>query len=470
LLHSLARDSVKLSMPEDFDWGSLLAAIQNGNVIPVLGEDLYTDILPDRAGGYYRLLAERLAARLNVDTEILPTSFGIADVLIANPDFASRIMRTPQLPYSIVSEVNESMLADLGNTFPIPEALRKLCQISTFNLFVSLTMDRLLDVAIQKYRGVPATVLANKRETVPDLTATLLNSGQPIVFKLLGQFSPQPEYALTEEDILEFMRCLIVPANRPRKLFYELSQNNLLIIGSHFPDWLTRFFLRATRGSERLRMPRNYTQYVVNPNVSSDVRLASFLQNFSSSTMYAEVDPARFVDELYWRCHRLALVHKTEQSTPPRKPEGPDVFLSYAGEDRAIAIDIRKSLENCELRVWMDSNPNAPLGLEPGAEWDQQIQRMINTSGVFLAVLSENTANKQSPKGRYFRKEWKVAYDRLPEFFGTPRRFVFPVVITGDNPFEPYFGPDQFRPFQPTLARKGILPANFISSLKREIT
>jgi hypothetical protein len=451
-------------------WRSLLAAIEHDQVIPVLGEDLLHDILPERSGGYYRLLAERLATRLSVDTERLPPSFGIAEVLVANPQFVAQILRTPQSPYSILSEVNEAMLSDLGSDIPIPEVFRKLSEITKFHLFISLTPDRVLDVALQKSRGTPPEVLANRRGTTPDLDEALLKSKQAIVFKLMGQFSPEPDYALTEEDVLEFMRCLMVPANRPRKLFYELSQKNLLIVGAHLPDWLIRFFLRATRGSERLRAPREYTQYVVNPSISSDLRLASFLQNFSASTIYVETDPSFFIDELYWRCKRLDLVGKKDAVVPRRKSKSPDVFLSYAGEDRNIAENIRKSIESRNLKVWMDTNSNAPMGLKPGIEWDQTIQRVIKSARVFVAILSENTVDtKHQKKGRYFRKEWKAAYERLPEFFGTSQRFIFPVVITGDNPFEPYLGPEQFRTFQPTLAQNGILPVEFLSSLEREI-
>jgi len=449
----------------NFEWDALLAEIQSNKVIPVIGEDLLQVTLPGSESSYYRLLAQRLASKLNVDLSGLPESYGMPDVLIANPEFVNKLIRTPVLAYSQVASVNKAMLEEFGNDFPIPDALQRLAAISNFNLFVTLTVDRLLDVALQRARGVTPISLVNKRESTPDIDKD--PQTKPVIFKLLGQFCPQPEYALTDEDILEFMCCLIKPENRPRNLFYALSQNSLLIMGTRFPDWLTRFFLRATRGSERLRVPRDYTQYVVDPNISSDAKLVGFLRNFSSSTVHVEADPRAFVQELHERCRELGLL--ADRPAQPSKTDAPDVFLSYAGEDREAAQRIRDSLEGHDVQVWMDTNPQGPNGLEAGEQWNQEIRRKIQEAGLFVAVYSEHTASRKTQRGRYFRAEWKLAYERLPEFFGTKRRFVLPLVVSGTNPLEPYLGPEQFKPFQPTLARNGELPPDFVASVKREL-
>jgi hypothetical protein len=53
--------------------------------------------------------------------------------------------------------------------------------------------------------------------------------------------------AIHDEDILEYAYHVIARQTRvPERFLNELRDRELLLIGCNFPEWLSRFFLRAT--------------------------------------------------------------------------------------------------------------------------------------------------------------------------------------------------------------------------------
>lgn len=67
---------------------------------------------------------------------------------------------------------------------------------------------------------------------------------RPAVYHLLGRVSASPAYVISDEDTLEFVCALQSEHLTPEKLFHEVENNHLLLIGSNFSNWLVRLFLR----------------------------------------------------------------------------------------------------------------------------------------------------------------------------------------------------------------------------------
>jgi hypothetical protein len=74
-------------------------------------------------------------------------------------------------------------------------------------------------------------------ESTSDLPVALGDLDRATVFHLFGKLTVIPEYAATDEDILEFMHTL-QSRSRPPRLFQALNKQYLLVIGCPFPDWL----------------------------------------------------------------------------------------------------------------------------------------------------------------------------------------------------------------------------------------
>src|SRR5450631_2635250 len=75
-----------------------------------------------------------------------------------------------------------------------------------------------------------------------------------------------------------------------------------------------------------------------------------------------------------------------------------DVFISHAGDDASVAIEVCALLEKRGLKCWM-----APRDVAAGSEWDEAILDVIETSRVFLLILSTSANDSQYVKNEVNR-------------------------------------------------------------------
>lgn len=421
---------------EEFDWDELFEQIRGGRdwgdegqVIPIIGNRLLAIEAQNADGnfkevGFGRWLAESLATSLKIDTETLRKSFDLGDVICAHAPYRSN----PASAYSKVRAIYKKQPPS------IPRALADIASITDFKYFVAATADDLLARALKNARQCGCFVIHNDRRPEPDLTDELEESSAPVVFQLFGSIAKAEgeyagEYALSEEDMVEYMHCLQQPTERPQRMFDQLRKKHLLLLGVEYPDWLTRFLLRATR-EDRLRAEAPNVQYVVESRMGPEDRLANFLREQTSSTKFVECDPVEFAAEMVrqWR-ERFPDAAKaiTSPVMPTPVSDRPDVFVSYCREDREAAGRIYKKLTDHGINAWMDNR----LDDEPGVEYTDRIFGLIDRCRFFLPVISSATvSDRNASKGRYFRREWERADARLSEFAGVGDRvFVLPCLI-----------------------------------------
>jgi hypothetical protein len=323
----------------------------------------------------------------------------------------------------------------------VPEPLRQLAAISPLKLFVTTTFDSLLGRALDDVRfgGQPwSEVLAYSPSAVVDLPADVRQWERPVVFHILGRLSAVPDYAVTEEDTLEFVHSLQSETRRPQRLFDELNTGQLLIIGSSFSNWLARFFIRLAR-RERLWHVRGKTDVVADDRTPADTELVTFLRHFSARTKVFPGGAIAFVNELH---ARWMAAHPASSAVSPSKPEpagGPldmepgAVFISYANEDRPIAEILSHELERHGVDVWFDRQ-----ALQPGDAYEAK--RNIENCSLFLPLISRHSLTSGR---RFFRIEWDQA-ERVAVRASRAVRFIIPVAIDETKETEPSL-PDRFR-------------------------
>src|SRR5438270_927949 len=81
--------------------------------------------------------------------------------------------------------------------------------------------------------------------------------------------SRSPSYAISDEDLLEFLYALQSESRRPERLFDELENNHLLIVGGNFSDWVARMFLRTAK-RRRLSDPREVLEILADDRSGKD--------------------------------------------------------------------------------------------------------------------------------------------------------------------------------------------------------
>jgi hypothetical protein len=410
-------------------WEDLLSYIEERQVIPIVGPELL-QVQTERGP---RLLAdwaaEKLAGRLNVSRADLPERYTLNDVVCL---FLAGRGRREEAYVRLRSVLRDA-------PFEPPPALKRLAAITDFDLFVTTTFDSLLENAInlERFGGSPSTeVLSYAPNRVVDLPAERSQLTRPVVYHLFGKLSASPTYAISDEDLLEYICALQNESLVPERLFHELEHNHLLVIGSSFSNWLARLFLRMAK-RHRLSDPRDVGEILADDEVSGDERLVAFLQQVSVRTrIYAGAE--RFVEELHtrWQARNKTSGRSGTSGTvdrpgasgfspvrfvPPAR-EMPDhaVFVSYAREDLPAVQRIKAGLESAGITTWFDLDR-----LEAGDDYDRKIRRNIERCSYFIPVISQTTQRKLEG---YFRREWSYALDRARNM-ADGALFILPVVL-----------------------------------------
>lgn len=419
-----------MSLPPEktLDWEELLLFIEERKVIPIVGKELLSVQDGERTVPLDRYLAGRLATALGLPREDLPAD---PDLNAVSCRYISRGGNRRKIYSAIRALFGERPI-------PLPRPLLKLAEITDFKLFVSTTFDSLLVEALDavRFRGEARTRWAafSPHSQPGDLPGEVRSLPAPMVYQLFGPLAASMDYAVTEEDVLEFLHLLQAPSRRPPILFDELQSHHLLLIGCGFPDWLARFFLR-TVANQRLIVPHERSRIVVDSQASPESALAVFLRLYDTEVSFPGT-AADFVDQLCgrWQSRRTAV-----SASPPaavrgdRMPENA-VFVSYAREDREHAEEIKRAFEEEGLEVWLDRDR-----LESGEDWSLEIQSNIRKCSLFLPLLSRNAQRRVEG---FFRKEWRWAIERAQ---GMDDRFPFiqPLLVddtlAGSAGFPEYF-------------------------------
>jgi hypothetical protein len=443
-----------LSMLDDDGWEDLLSFIEERRVIPIVGPELLQVSTEQGPRLLYSWLAERLAARLNVDLRQLPQPCTLNDVVCW---FLAQRGRREEAYVRLRSILKDAHIEP-------PRALRRLAAITDFDLFVTTTFDPLLETAInlERFGGAETTeVLAYAPNRVVDLPCERDRLQRPVVYHLFGRLSASPTYVISEEDLLEFFCALASEHLAPEKLFHELEHSHLLFIGGSFTNWLARLFLRMAK-RQRLSDPRDVGEVLADDHTSQDSRLVAFLQQVSLRTrIYRGAE--RFVDELYerWQARHKPAAPTAQLITParfmPPAREMPDnaVFISYAREDLPAVQQIKAGLEAAGVTTWFDMDR-----LEVGDDYDRKIQRNIARCSYFIPVISATTQRRLEA---FFRREWSYAIDRVRNM-ADGALFILPVTIDTTTAAEAVV-PDKFKALHFTQLAGGQVTPEFARRL-----
>jgi hypothetical protein len=439
-------------------WDQLLQLIEEGKVVPVVGQDLLA--IPESTGHtlLYPYLAERLAKYLKVSADDLPAGSELNEVACR---YLDNRKSKPQQIYSGL----KSVAAD-AEALPVPEPLLQLAAIRPLSLFVSTAFDSFLARALNQVRfgGQTKTrVFAHAPTEVGDLPGDLKTLGAPVVYHLMGKLSATPAYAVTQEDLIEFFHSLQSDTRRPAQLFHELSSRSLLLLGTRFSGWLTSFLMRMSKG-QRLSSD-DKTDYVADDSVSHDENLVLFLERFSSATeIFRDGNPVAFVNQLHQ--------HWTERHPETMAPSTPDlptarlaadvgpgaVFLSYASGDAAAVEKLKIALDEAGVDVFFDRDQ-----LQPGNDWEAKLRRSIHQCSLFVPVISRQTL---TPDRRFFRVEWNLALEEAQmASFSPDEAFLLPVVIDDTTIDHPAL-PERFQKFQWKSLPGGEPTRNFVDLVK----
>lgn len=383
--------------------------------MPILGPELVTVQDGDRAIQLGRWIAARLAPTVGIDPSELRDGFDLNDVVSLH---LRRRGDKEELYPRILGILRRATLSP-------PNVLQALAGIRGLDLFVSLTFDSLLADGLASARGASPQQIVYSPNAVGDLGAPKSALRRPTVFHLLGKASSSPDYAICDEDLLEFVHAMQDKQRQPKILFDELRTSHLLILGCSFGDWLARFFLRTARNLELSQRRRRWDVFV-SDQVDRNGMLAPFLESFSPETRVVAMTAEQFVTELAQRWHAAHPVEDTapaptEEDAQGGVPAGA-IFVSYASDDAGAAGALVDTLRAAHLDVWFDTDT-----LQPGDDWARRIRRGIEHCSLFLPIISRQALSDENRR-RYFWREWNYA-DDYARGIAPDEAFIVPIVI-----------------------------------------
>src|SRR5262249_51098774 len=151
--------------------------------------------------------------------------------------------------------------------------LRQLAGIDDFRLFVTTTSDEAMAQAIDdvRYEGRARTEQVEyapsglPKDRLTDLSE-LETPERSAVLYLFGKAAVSPAFAAHDEATLQFLYGLQAGLGQTPKRFFSVIRGvNLLLIGCHFPDWLSRFLIRVA-APQRLSEQRGRKDFVIDPS------------------------------------------------------------------------------------------------------------------------------------------------------------------------------------------------------------
>jgi hypothetical protein len=411
------------------DWRDLLRRIHDHQVIPVVGPCLAT--VPDPASGarvpLHRHLAPALARGLR----------------LANPEGFTAwndVARAHLLGGGRREEVYDE-LRDLLDRVPAdpPPALLALAGITDFDLFISSTPDALLAHALKLQRpgfSPERDVIRFHPRGLPGESCDLPERFTgPLLHHILGNADTYPDFAVWEEDYMEFICGLLEKADTLENLFRVLKSRHLLLLGAPSEDWIVRFFLRVARQQRLSDGARR--DYLADHPASLGEPMILFFDQAVKATRVIAGSPAEFIETLAraWR-ERYGTPASDQdflQRMPAEIPRGA-VFLSYSRDDLSAAVRLARALEGAGVPVWMDK-----VRLAPGSNYERSLQHEVKDAcSFFISLISKAT---ESDPSRYVHRERAWAAQRHVDGFV----FYVPLVLDLDAATPPRLEPECFR-------------------------
>lgn len=448
-------------MSEEF-WGNLLRHIRHQVLMPVVGPDVTVVKTGDTEQKLSTFIGQRLAETYGLDLSPGMTT----------DDAVAAFLRERGRDY--VDDLYGAIDDIIVELDPTPgKALQDLAAIDDLRVFVSTTPDRMLAKAVNEVRfsGEPRTreIPFSPLKSTPEQEQIAQRAAQSdtVVLNLFGQTASTPEYAIHEEDRLEWIHALLTePTSLPDWLDYQLKNRPMLFIGCEIPDWFGRFLLRLS-SDKRLSLRDNPFFFV---STSREPSLSSFFETYCRGSLVRqlEMEPTEFAAELRtrWEARR--------PKVPPPSP-GPidtprrvirdksEIFISYMREDAGAAERLCKAIEGLGGCVWLDKQR-----LSPGDAFDAEIMAAIKGRvRLFVPIISANT--EREDEGFVFY-EWRAALERARGIMG--RRFIVPVVVDeaySDDPSRYRRMPPDFMQFDFGCAPAGEPDERLVDMLIHEI-
>jgi len=401
---------------------AILASIEDQNIVPVLGNDISKVILPK----------SEIEAMKNTDF-LQKYAVADGDSLILNlydylaislwngfdgsenlpkPCTLNNVIMQLQLDGKGAMRDYKNKVIKIVKNFTDEQIFLgpylKIAEIMDFETILTVNSDNFLERAFEaNKRHVNKSINFSMQDTAFDEDEKR-DPSLPDVINLMGNILGT-DFALTEEEGLEYLYTLQTQKNQVAKYMFDAIKNkSILLIGCSFPNWFMRFFIR-TISKERF-WGSNKSKYVASDHTSQDSDLSYFLNNNRHNTKVIKIgsqsdsnksnnvfnNSVHFIDQLHeaWKSNKGDSINKVRYKEK--------VFLSYSWDDKTFVKKLKNEFEKNGVSLFFDDDY-----LKTGDRYADKIKTYIKECDYFVALISKNAIKDKS---RYvYDEEWRRA-------------------------------------------------------------
>ena len=358
--------------------------IRNGNVLLMIGRafEANTSVFN---GDFYDYVTERLntiAGTKDLDFSDLSCDNRF---LLDNQDH-NHIRNLHEEIIRIVEE-NEYEEEDVS------DGLMSLIKTGLFRFVFTTSFDPLVETAMKKQFG-EVKVMSIYDKVNRDIDSKT-DFDIPTIYYLFGKAMLPKEneatkkFVATDNDALEVLRKWQLDMSNSSLLRYT-EDKYLLTLGCTQKDWLFRFIWYTLKGESGKLSRGVVAGHEQSESLSHYLKMNNILIDNDANELVAKILKALNEDD------------KTKWETPQTNC---DVFISYSRVDTDIASRLYNSLTSQGLKVWYDK---FNLGGRHGGKFKEIIRESIDTSTLFIAILSQSIS-EQAQDVHFYRREWEWA-------------------------------------------------------------
>lgn len=403
-------DKEKIIM-DDIYWDNLSFQIYNGNVIPVIGPDLFKI---DSTHTINQAFVESLGGN----------SLSNLDDVLYNGVYDASDLQTKYIKF--MDSIN------FNDVKKNSERLVELLKMKKFPLILSLSPIPFLsnivdDIWKDNWQPredakkcmnftpliMPYNDSCNEFRDIP----SEWKKKYPFIVYLFGNTNcPQQrlnELAITEYSEMFYVRHLVNEAYMPTRLKDYLMHKYFLFIGCNMADWMFRFLYSAWRDIYKGQLPEQYAPISLKSTIT-DAHHLDFSQDKPFNYFLEQVnlqigsEPNSYIPKLISSYNSWDI--RYGDIAKGNIPKQIDVFISYMHDDREIAQAVCDALHENGVNAWFDYNKQDPQNrLREGANVNPTIDYAIEHSSFFIPIISRKFL-ESNIDGRYvITHEWKKA-------------------------------------------------------------
>lgn len=387
--------------PEDTMWELLVDKIMNGEVVPVIGEN----VVLDGKNTVSSILLKYLSGKEGITSS--PQSYS---QLLFDNDYKTDI----DLIYGKLSK-----LINVNQTkFKPSSLLERILSIHQFPFVITTTVDYTVENTMRKIwsereRDLKVLLFNNDPKDITTIGDISKDSDIeiPTIYYMFGKANNPRlhSFVVTDEDMLSFCQSWLTEDKRPQKLSRILGDKFLLFMGCSYPDWLIRFIWYS------MRQELDKSGMLVDEGAEDS--LIDFLNRVHINT---QKNPEIVISEIEKRISKRMQEYNRYKFEAPK--ERTDVFISYSRNDEVKAEELYNALSMRGLNVWYDRK-----NLAAGDLWLDKINMAIKTTKYCVVLISKSMI-LQANESHVYRKEWNMAIEHT-RGMGSKRGFIIPVIL-----------------------------------------